>query len=382
MSELRLTLKTITPLLMNGADGKPELRAASFRGVFRYWLRALLGAIYGEDIDKLNEAESRYFGSTKQGSALRIKLDNIKGRSESYQKDDLPQWLQYLAGRDGINAYPPDTRFDLVLSTHPLVKPQAIFDEVLLAAILLNLSCGGFGKRSRRGGGGLYLESLVADTSLKASESFQKFETVYNLRGNNQPVEWMLNHLTPFIQKAVEGITQTKQGFSAQHIPTYPVWQSEHVCVLAHQDGYSNMESAMQATWQASSAYHHQPYDIQMFEVNRRISQNKTVDRWWAWGVAGLQYPPNQRPPRGEKWRPDNRDPLYKMSGRRASAVHMQVNWVNSRFYPVVTIFRCLPDYDDRHSGEPSSWQLLNNFADRLTSNGFRQVYGDRSSWS
>jgi hypothetical protein len=269
-----------------------------------------------------------------------------------------------------------------VLSTHPLVKPQAIFDEVLLAAILLNLSCGGFGKRSRRGGGGLYLESLVADTSLKASESFQKFETVYNLRGNNQPVEWMLNHLTPFIQKAVEGITQTKQGFSAQHIPTYPVWQSEHVCVLAHQDGYTDMQSAMNATWQVSRTYHHQPYDIQMFEVNRRISQNKTVDRWWAWGVAGLQFPPNHRPPKGEKWRPDNRDPLYKMSGRRASAVHITVHAYQDEFYPVITIFRCLPDYDDRHSGEPSSWQLLNNFADRLTSNGFRQVYGDRSSWS
>lgn len=45
MLKLTVTLETVTPLFLGGADprGEPELRPPAFRGTLRYWLRAALG---------------------------------------------------------------------------------------------------------------------------------------------------------------------------------------------------------------------------------------------------------------------------------------------------------------------------------------------------
>jgi len=46
----------ITPLFMAGADGKtPELRPPSFKGMMRFWWRAMRAE---NDIDALGQAES------------------------------------------------------------------------------------------------------------------------------------------------------------------------------------------------------------------------------------------------------------------------------------------------------------------------------------
>lgn len=42
---LDLELQTVTPLMTGGAFYQAELRPPSFRGVMRYWLRALLGGV-------------------------------------------------------------------------------------------------------------------------------------------------------------------------------------------------------------------------------------------------------------------------------------------------------------------------------------------------
>lgn len=48
---LTVTLQTVTPLFLGGAGprGAPELRAPSFRGALRYWLRAALGEAIGDN---------------------------------------------------------------------------------------------------------------------------------------------------------------------------------------------------------------------------------------------------------------------------------------------------------------------------------------------
>lgn len=43
VNKMSLQLETITPLWMGGAAFQPEFRPPSFRGLLRYWLRALLG---------------------------------------------------------------------------------------------------------------------------------------------------------------------------------------------------------------------------------------------------------------------------------------------------------------------------------------------------
>ncbi len=46
MQEVTFNVQTITPLFLAGADqAAAELRAPSFRGIMRYWLRALVGGL-------------------------------------------------------------------------------------------------------------------------------------------------------------------------------------------------------------------------------------------------------------------------------------------------------------------------------------------------
>ena len=68
MPEVTSHVQTITPLFMAGADqGKAELRAPSFRGGMRYWLRALVGGLV-PDLETLRAIETATFGATDKGS--------------------------------------------------------------------------------------------------------------------------------------------------------------------------------------------------------------------------------------------------------------------------------------------------------------------------
>src|SRR4051812_14937180 len=92
MPKLTLTVETVTPLLMNGANQTPEIRAASFRGVFRYWLRAVLGGAYQDNIRKLKEEEAKYFGSTEAASPLRIR---VVSKLSAIDPNDDEYWLEH-----------------------------------------------------------------------------------------------------------------------------------------------------------------------------------------------------------------------------------------------------------------------------------------------
>jgi CRISPR-associated protein Cmr1 len=50
--KLTVTLETVTPLFLGGAEAQdrnkpPELRPPAFRGALRYWLQAVLGSVAG-----------------------------------------------------------------------------------------------------------------------------------------------------------------------------------------------------------------------------------------------------------------------------------------------------------------------------------------------
>src|SRR5436190_1046640 len=77
MAQLRLTLESITPLLMYGAEQtEPELRSASVRGTLRYWLRAVLGGMYNNNA-RIYEEESKILGNTEQGSRISLRIQPI-----------------------------------------------------------------------------------------------------------------------------------------------------------------------------------------------------------------------------------------------------------------------------------------------------------------
>ncbi len=173
MEKVGFTLEVVTPLFVAGADqDQAELRAPSFRGVLRYWLRALLGGIYGTSgpgLARVWEEEKSIFGTTNQGSAvmLRLELDGLGNpepfEREQSQRDSRGQWQP--TGRDYLlwsmdppgeskarQFYPAGRTFQLTLSVRG--QDRVPLDKSVAALWLLTY-LGGLGSRSRRGAGSL-----------------------------------------------------------------------------------------------------------------------------------------------------------------------------------------------------------------------------------
>jgi len=174
---IQFEIETITPMFLSGADqGKAELRAASIKGLMRFWWRALQAE--GE-LEKLRDRENRIFGSADEkmggGSSfsIRIRHDNLQPVSKKFPfKDNIHKImvtsrsrnktfpiniLEYLAygpfdpKRKSFRPYfDAKAKFTLIIS---VLNAQHI-DEVLKALHYLALF-GGVGSRSRNGFGSL-----------------------------------------------------------------------------------------------------------------------------------------------------------------------------------------------------------------------------------
>jgi len=160
--KLQATLETVTPLFLGGSDprGEPELRAASFRGAMRFWLRALLGGVSGDRPDKIFQCESQVFGSTDHASPVVVRLETHSLGSDSF--NPLPH--KQVTFR--FNGFKPGQRFDICLLSRDEVALQQAQKALLLLCYL-----GGLGRRSRRGFGSLQItEGKLALTAKTAKE--------------------------------------------------------------------------------------------------------------------------------------------------------------------------------------------------------------------
>lgn len=144
MHKISFDLETITPLFMAGADGKtPELRPPSFKGMMRFWWRAMRAE---DDIEKLSKDEAAIFGGTKVGEG-KSKV-SIKLIYESMKASDL-SLLPHKNARFRLRAIETKQKFKCILHI------QDQYQKVATAALKLSLLLGGMGKRSRRGFGSL-----------------------------------------------------------------------------------------------------------------------------------------------------------------------------------------------------------------------------------
>ena len=67
---IEATYSVVTPLFCAGADSKtPEVRLPSFKGVLRYWWRALAWSRCGGDLEVVRREEDRLFGSAGGGQS-------------------------------------------------------------------------------------------------------------------------------------------------------------------------------------------------------------------------------------------------------------------------------------------------------------------------
>jgi CRISPR type III-B/RAMP module RAMP protein Cmr1 len=136
---------------------QPELRAASFRGAMRFWLRALLGGVLGDRPDKIFQCESQVFGSTDHASPVVVRLEPHNLGSDGF--NPLPH--KQVTFR--FNGFKPGQRFDICL----LSRDEDALQQAQKALLLL-CYLGGLGRRSRRGFGSLQITD--GELALTATE--------------------------------------------------------------------------------------------------------------------------------------------------------------------------------------------------------------------
>lgn len=159
MRELRVTMETVTPMFLGGADprGTPELRPPAFRGALRYWLRATLGGIIGDqNLDGLHKLEAAVWGSTDYGSPVHLRLS---GNLKYGDYKILPHKEGMRAGLR--KAFDAGQFVTLTLSQY-LAKDDTAW-QTACATLALTLTFGGVGLRSRRGYGTLRIVDSTLD---------------------------------------------------------------------------------------------------------------------------------------------------------------------------------------------------------------------------
>lgn len=174
ITRLVATYRLTTPMFCAGAnqDAAAELRPASFKGVLRFWYRALALGLgqYNGKWENVCDAESRLFGSTSAGQAqVLLSMEVLSAVKEIPKLTKIEGGFAYLAGQ-GLTKYIKDAG---MVTQRSAIAPGARFvvtclfrkhddkdvDAVRNSLIAVGL-LGGLGARTRRGFGSLTLEKL------------------------------------------------------------------------------------------------------------------------------------------------------------------------------------------------------------------------------
>lgn len=194
MEKILLKCKTITPMFMAGADKKGvELRPSEFKGMMRWWWRAIKAE---NNIENLKKEEAEIFGGTGKGEGRsKVKINIIHdelnwGDNIRYEINNF-EGLKYLyystfslreRGEPIIRKYyKVNKEFSIVLSS----LYEKYFKQGL-ASLWLAIYLGGFGTRARRGGGNL---EIVEDSSESVNLEF-----ICNAKNKDELVKWLKNN--------------------------------------------------------------------------------------------------------------------------------------------------------------------------------------------
>jgi len=156
MQTVTFNCEVITPMFLGGADQQPELRPPSIRGAMRWWFRAMMGGIIGNNIPDLQKLEMLVFGSNDQSSAITTKCKSYVVKKNKYAR--LPH--KPKGSKAERNAIDINQQVTIELKLNPWVHETK--DEIFNIAcesLKLLLNFGGLGNRARRGFGSLYWSS-------------------------------------------------------------------------------------------------------------------------------------------------------------------------------------------------------------------------------
>ncbi|MBC7249682.1 MAG: type III-B CRISPR module RAMP protein Cmr1 [Anaerolineae bacterium] len=302
MLKLAMTLETVTPLFLGGAEPRktPEIRAPSVRGVLRYWLRAALG---GSNLSDLKTAEAQVFGDTSDGSAVVVRVRSeaqpfnyFESRMEPRRDDPSRKRRVFIHGeaqttsylffsldenrREKIDArwcYPVGAEIELEFIAR---RQDDIAWQRACGALWLLTHLGGLGARSRRGAG-----------SLQARDGQQLSDWPPGLPALSVQARNALELVT----KLNKGLTRLRQAFGAGGPMTAPTEfhtlapQACRIWVLSPEDGWPSWSAALGAVAEAlrqgrssGSSYH------QLDAVKQAVAAKQRLP---AIGRAGLGLP-------------------------------------------------------------------------------------------
>ncbi|MGI6776498.1 MAG: type III-B CRISPR module RAMP protein Cmr1 [Acetivibrionales bacterium] len=174
MRRIKATYKIITPMFISGENQKIcELRPPSFKGVLRFWYRAIAFPYYKNNWQEVKKREKQLFGSTSGKSKISITINHNICREEINYKirDGIGVGLSYLGygffkiQKGNIKqircSIKPNTTFTVVLSLNSAVSDEE--KELIIKSLQAISLFGGMGSRTRNGFGSVNLVSLQDD---------------------------------------------------------------------------------------------------------------------------------------------------------------------------------------------------------------------------
>jgi CRISPR-associated protein Cmr1 len=229
MDKISFELEVITPLFLGGADGRtPELRPPSIRGAMRFWFRAMMGGLIGNNLDQLSKLETQIFGGTRedaQASSVIIKCYPSNLQYKGYRP--LPHSSVKRFPFQGFNPN-QHLNVEILLRSYPQNKrPSDYMDRLTIAKEVFELSCilGGIGKRSRRGFGSIYPK----DSYQQDSKSLKEF------------IEIKVNQIKGTFSRYAQNQGLTLTGWSS--LPTFPIIHPSYTEISISQKTSSDWES-------------------------------------------------------------------------------------------------------------------------------------------
>ncbi len=165
MQTISATYRVTTPMFLGGAEHQAELRLPSFKGVLRFWWRALAWGPLAQNLPEIRKAEADLFGSADAGQSRLLMRWRVFAGQRPF-RERLSPGLTYLAGMGlcrpngelNRDALAPGIRFTVEMALRKTLERKQ--SELLRRALIAIGLIGGLGARTRRGYGSLTLEKL------------------------------------------------------------------------------------------------------------------------------------------------------------------------------------------------------------------------------
>lgn len=182
-TQIALKLRIVTPLFIGGADPKDqpaEIRAASIKGLLRFWYRVIF--------PDTTKDEAVIFGGQEKGQGQSLFLLRVASQTINHGNKGDERWDRTKTAYLGYGVINRDKKIKKEITTRPYIKSDSHFDLIVLfkplsegtldpakyeeykrrvrMAIWAWVMFGGLGSRARNGFGSLVVESATGMTGL------------------------------------------------------------------------------------------------------------------------------------------------------------------------------------------------------------------------